>query len=190
MDPTPPSSCDYVVAGQALDAAWEASDAVRPACESACRVDTCRSIAVQSAVSMYYQGYGDVGELLAEHCEQTVDACLAVTGVVVRYEPIEALGLALPAVEEVEPSDVPEPDTLEPDPIDPEQVDACDRGDAAACFALVDIDAVMGDAWEISAARERALDRWQQACELEPMVYCRGLATAIEYASDDEGCGA
>ncbi len=192
MDLTPPSTCDLVVATRALDTAWESAEAVRPACESACRVDTCRAIAVQSTVTMYYEysGNAEIGSQLATHCEQTVDACVAVTGVVERGEPIDELGLALEFVEDEESivDGIPvEPPEIQPEPIDPALVTACDEGDAAACFALVDIDMVM-NGWDYEGARELSLARWEQACDLEPRVYCRGLATAIDYTTD-EGCG-
>lgn len=191
MELTPPSSCDYVVASAVLDAAvYGEPGSVRPACEQACRVDTCRSMAVQAEVmgAMYYDELDGARAEIVAHCEQTVDACVEVTGVVMLGEPLESLGFELP--EYVVDEEAPTVEIVEqPSAPDPAIASACQNGDAAACYALVDLDAVLMG-WEMwqQPLREASLARWQQACDLEPMIYCRGLDLAIDYTTD-EGCG-
>lgn len=196
MELTPPTSCDSVVAIAALDeAAMGEPEAVRPACEAACRVDTCRNMAVQAEVmgAMYYDEFADALPQLVAHCEQATDSCVAVTGVVMLSESLDTLGLELPVDDEDEAEDEAEAglaerfeQALAPDPANEA---ACQNGDAAACYALVDLDAVLTgwETWQIPV-REASLRRWEQACALEPMVYCLGLELAIDYTTD-EGCG-
>lgn len=190
MELTPPNSCDYVVARAALDGAvYGEVETVRPACESACRVDTCRSMGVQGQVmgAMYYDELSAALPVLTAHCEQTVDSCMAVTGVVMFDGSLDELGLELPVVDDEQVEQVEQVEVVSAP--DPEVEAACQAGDASACYALVDIDAVlMGyEEWP-QIARETSLRRWEQACSLEPMVYCRGLELAIE-STNDEGCG-
>jgi hypothetical protein len=192
MELTPPSTCDYVVASAALDGAvYGEPESVRPACESACRVDTCRSMAIQAEVmgAMYYDDLEAARTEIIEHCEQTADACVGVTGVIMLGEPLDSLGLELPAYEYVEEEEVEPTEPTEATPPDPAIEAACDNGDAAACYSLVDLDVVM-TGWEMwqQPIREASLRHWQQACDLEPMIYCRGLDMAIDYTTD-EGCG-
>jgi hypothetical protein len=191
MELTSPSGCDYVAAIAALgDVVSGEPEAVRPACEAACRIDTCRNIAIQAEVmgAMYYDEFDDALPQLVAHCEQATDSCVAVTGVVMRSESLDTLGLDLPiAEEEDEEDELAErfEQALAPDPANEA---ACQNGDAAACYALVDLDAVL-TGWEMwqTPIREASLQRWQQACDLEPMVYCLGLEIAIEYTTDT-GC--
>jgi hypothetical protein len=187
MELAEPTSCDPTIASAALEGAiYGEPESVRPACESACRVDTCRSMGIQAEVmgAMYYDELTAALPQILEHCEQTVDACMGVTGVVMLGDSLESLGLELPEYEYEESGlGIRAPST------DPAVESACQNGDAAACYALVDIATVL-DGWEAwqQPIREASLERWQQACDLEPAIYCRGLDLAIEYTTD-EGCG-
>jgi hypothetical protein len=189
MELTPPSSCDSVVASTALsEAVYGEPESVRPACESACRVDTCRNMAVQAEVmgTMYYDDLAAALPQIIEHCQQTADACVGVSGVVMMGESLDSLGIELPEYE-YEESGLTVVHAAPADRAASES--ACENGDAAACYALVDLDTVL-EGWEEwqQPIREVSLMRWQQACDLEPMVYCRGLDLAIDYTTD-EGCG-
>lgn len=188
MDLTPPSSCDYTVASAVLESAvYGERESVRPACEQACRVDTCRSMAVQGEVmgAMYYDDFDHALPEMIAQCEQTADSCVAVTGVVMLGESLDTLGFDVPEY----PVDV----EVEEAPVlakvpNPTSEAACQNGDAAACYDLVDLQAVLAgwEAWQ-QPVRDISLRHWQHACDLEPMIYCRGLDLAISYTTDT-GC--
>ncbi len=204
MELTPPTTCDVVAASRALDeAVYGEVESLRPACELGCRVETCRAMVVEAEVesAMYDDELGRLLPQIATRCEQTVDSCLATSGVVMFDDAIDELaqfGFELPSEDDVD--DVDEMDDVDEsvdealdddsDELavpDPALVTGCEQGDAAACYALVDMDLVLNydGPWEL---RELAMGRWQRACDLEPMVYCRALERAIEYTTD-EGCG-
>lgn len=197
---TPPSSCDDVQAERGLDAVYEDIALVQPACESACRVDTCAALLVSAdvhAAGYDYRNLGSVRSELAAMCESSVDGCLGVAGVVMAGNELDTIGL----VAELDVSDIPSDESVDEEgaAIEAEADeqrsadeyarlhDACESGDAAACFALVDLP-MLYYAVEWDQVRYNAsMAAFERACSLEPRVYCRPLQRLIDDTTHD--CG-
>lgn len=199
---TPPSSCDDVQAERALDAIYvdedEDGSLVRPACESACRVDTCAALLVSAdvhAAGYDYRNLASVRSELAQVCEASVDGCLGVAGVVMAGEDLDSIGL----VAELDVSDIPSDENVDEGGNETDESeqrsadeyarlhDACESGDAAACFALVDLP-MLYYAVEWDQVRYNAsMAAFERACSLEPRVYCRPLQRLIDDTTHD--CG-
>jgi hypothetical protein len=197
---TPPSSCDDVQAESALDAVYEDIALVRPACESACRVDTCAALLVSAdvhAAGYDYRNLGSVRSELAQVCESSVEGCLGVAGVVMAGEDLDSIGL----VAELDVSDIPSDENVDEEgavfeaEADEQRSadeyarlhDACETGDATACFALVDLP-MLYYAVEWDQVRYNAsMAAFERACALEPRVYCRPLQRLIDDTTHD--CG-
>lgn len=186
MPPTPPSSCDDVVAARAIDAVYEDLAQVRPACEGGCRATTCAALLVEVdvRVASWDAELASVRPELAAICEASVDGCLGVAGVALVGEGIDTIGLA------TDPSLDPslEPALEQADPDELARLDAaCQAGDAAACYAQVELDVLLYQTEWDHARYQASMVRLERACALEPRVYCRGLDRVIESTSSD--CG-
>lgn len=196
---TPPSSCDDVQAERALDAVYEDIALVQPACESACRVDTCAALLVSAdvhAAGYDYRNLASVRSELAAMCEASVEGCLGVAGVVMAGNELDTIGL----VAELDVSDIPTDESVdegaETETDESEQRsadeyarlhDACETGDATACFAMVDLP-MLYYAVEWDQVRYNAsMAAFERACALEPRVYCRPLQSLIDDTTHD--CG-
>jgi hypothetical protein len=187
MSLTPPNSCDDIQAERALDEVYdEDGTAVRPACESACRVDTCASllVTVDLRIATWDVTLASVRSELAQVCEASVDGCVGVAGVVMRGEELDTIGLV---------AAVAEPDAVEGDEArrSPDEYarlrDACEAEDAAACFALVDIPQLYYQTEWDQVRYQSSMAAFERACALEPRVYCRPLQTMIDDTTHE--CG-
>ncbi len=201
MDLTPPDTCDPVTATNALADTRSSYDSsmLVSACADACRPAVCQGFAIEAEVMGvgYRYDLALYSDALALACGASEAACTTVGEVVLMGKELDATlltSLAIEPVELAEPEPTPSEGAVEPaSEQDPELARAleaaCDQGDAASCFALVDLDVVLfGYEYEVYGAREAALRHWDKACKLEPLTYCGGLDVAYEYVYPDEGC--
>ncbi|MFV8750981.1 hypothetical protein ACNOYE_10590 [Nannocystaceae bacterium ST9] len=175
VEPRPlPKGCELAQVDEAFErlATTGHREAVAGICAD-CRPQLCASYEVRLDVlaradDVDLRSFAKWAALLLEGCDDEVDACTLATKVIVTRDTSEL------------PDELPTPRAGDDhDPlVDPER--ACQAGDARACYECSDVDIVMWGATRgiDSTTRALSLRYWQQACELEPLVYCAGLALA------------